>query len=87
MQPQAMPAAMEPELKQEGTELDEMEEDNGEESSKRPDKCVQGKESYDSGRRVRAKRSRKGEVGRDQSRRTCELRGVVSRQMLQFFSC
>lgn len=40
MQPRTMTAAMEPEMKQIGTEMDEMEEDNGEESSKRPDVCV-----------------------------------------------
>lgn len=50
MQPQTMAAAREPEMKQIGTELDEMEEDNGEESSKRLDEFKQGNKSYDSGR-------------------------------------
>lgn len=59
-------------MKQERTEMDEMDEDIGEESSKRPDECVQGKTSYDNGRRGGEKRSRKREIGRDQSRRTCE---------------
>lgn len=40
MQPRTMPSAMDPEMKQNMTEMDEREEDNGEESSKRSDEFV-----------------------------------------------